>query len=573
DLAVRKARGSDWCFRQEIPRHFEIHFQFFRRKVAVPKQSLVCVKDARADTMRLQIVGVVHFFFKRNSMTKYFIYCRKSSEDEERQVLSIEAQLTELRDFAKQQNLFVAREYYESKTAKEPGREIFNEMLGEIEKGNAQGILAWNPDRLARNSIDGGKIIYLVDTQKIVALKFPTFWFEATPQGKFMLSVAFGQAKYYTDNLRENILRGIRQKIRRGELSAKAPLGYFNEPRLRTIEPDRKTFSKVKEILGAFALGQYTLTAIQRKMFSVGLVGKDGKHLALSTVHKILTNPFYYGHFRYRGEVHAGSHKPMISKKLFDKVQEALVANGKPRKKRGEKGLLYKGFAVCGECGYAITAERKIKKSGRLYHYYHCTFKSKTQTCSQTRFLREEEMTRQVQNLCKKVSLSDEWRDKYLAKLETENMESRHSSGLFVQNLKNDISVIKTRIERLTDAYLNEALELGEYQERKNILMSEKKTLEEKLSDFERKGNHWLELMRNWILEANQAENLIKRENPIEQKDFLVRIGSNRRLAAKKLEMDFKMPWDFLAKTPVRAARFAHGEVKTTTFVKVVSWN
>jgi len=109
-------------------------------------------------------------------MTNYFIYCRKSSEDEERQVLSIEAQLTELRDFAKQQNLFVVREFYESKTAKEPGREIFNEMLGEIEKGTAQGILAWNPDRLARNSIDGGKVIYLVDTGKIVALKFPTFW-------------------------------------------------------------------------------------------------------------------------------------------------------------------------------------------------------------------------------------------------------------------------------------------------------------------------------------------------------------------------------------------------------------
>ena len=380
-----------------------------------------------------------------------------------------------------------------------------------------------------------------------------------------MLSVAFGQAKYYTDNLRENILRGIRQKIRRGELSAKAPLGYFNEPRLRTIEPDKKTFHKVKEALGAFATGQYTLTAIQRKMFSLGLVGKDGKHLALSTVQKVLTNPFYYGHFHYRGEVHPGSHKPMISKKLFDQIQLALVQNGKPRKKRGEKGLLYKGFAVCGECGYAITAERKIKKSGRLYHYYHCTFKSKTHDCSQTRFLREEEMTRQIKEYCQKVSLPDEWREKFLAKLENENMESRHSSDLFIQNLKKEISVIKTQTERLTDAYLNEALELSEYQERKNVLMSEKKTKEEKLSDFERKGNHWLELMQNWILEANQAVNLIQRENPTEQKDFLVRIGSNRRLAAKKLEMDFKMPWDFLAKTSTRARAFGAGEVNSSS--------
>ncbi len=482
-------------------------------------------------------------------MIKYFIYCRKSSEDEERQVLSIEAQLHELREYAKQQGLFIVREYYESKTAKEPGRVVFNEMLGEIEKGVASGILAWNPDRLARNSIDGGKVIYFVDTLKIVALKFPTFWFEATPQGKFMLSVAFGQAKYYTDNLRENILRGIRQKIRRGELSAKAPLGYFNEPRLRTIEPDRKTFGKVKECLGAFATGQFTLTGIQRKMFSVGLVGKTGKHLALASVEHILTNPFYYGHFQYRGEVHAGSHKPMIAKKLFDQIQTALVQNGKPRKKRGPKNFQFLGFATCGVCGYAITAERHIKKSGLKFIYYRCTHKSKTISCTENRFLREEVLTEQVKNLCQKVSLPDEWREKFLTKLENENVESRHTSDLFVQNLRNNISAIKEKLERLTDAYLAEALELAEYQERKNILMAEKKTIEEKLSDFERKGNHWLELMRNWIIEANQAVNLYKQENPSRMRDFLVSIGSNRRLSAGILLAEFKTPWNFLAET------------------------
>ena len=243
----------------------------------------------------------------------------------------------------------------------------------------------------------------------------------------------------------------------------------------------------------------------------------------------------------------------MISKKLFDKIQEALVANGKPRKKRGEKGLLYKGFAVCGECGYAITAERKIKKSGLVYHYYHCTYKSRTQKCSQTRFLREEELTRQVQEMVKKVSLPDEWRDAYFKKLESENADVRHSSDLFVQNLRDSISAIKIRLERLTDAYLGEALELVEYQEKKNVLMAEKKTIEEKLSDFERKSNHWLELMRNWIIEANQAVNLSKQENPSRMRDFLVSIGSNRRLSAGILAVDFKTPWDFLAKTTAEA--------------------
>ncbi len=500
-------------------------------------------------------------------MIKYFIYCRKSSEDEERQVLSIEAQLAELREFAKQNGLFIVREYTESKTAKEPGREIFNQMLSEIEKGNAEGILAWNPDRLARNSIDGGKVIYLVDTGKITSLKFPTFWFEATPQGKFMLSVAFGQAKYYTDNLRENILRGIRQKIRRGELSAKAPLGYFNEPRLRTIEPDKKTFNKVKEILRAFATGEYTLTQIQSKMFSLGLVGaRSGKKMPLSSIEHILKNPFYYGHFLYRGELHQGSHKPMISKKLFDQIQQALKDNGKPRKKRKErKELLFLNFARCGECGYCITADRKIKKSGREYVYYFCTRKSKIQNCSQNRFLREEKFAELIKENVQKVSLPDVWRERYLAKLKEWKNENRQTSDLFAQNLKKEISAIKIKLERLTDAYLSEALELVEYQQTKNALMAEKKIKEEKLSDFERKGNRWLELTRNWILEANQAKNLALQDNFSEMKNYLKKIGSNRRLAAGRLEIDFKKPFDLLAKLPAEVR--AEGEGKATNSI------
>src|SRR3990167_10302393 len=148
---------------------------------------------------------------------KIFLYARKSTDEPERQVLSIEAQMFELREFAEKEGLNIVREFVENKTAKEPGREIFNEMVASIEKNEAEGILAWHPDRLARNSIYGGRIIYFVDTGKIVSLRFPQFWFEPTPQGKFMLQVAFGQSKYFSDNLVENVKRGIRQKLRRGE--------------------------------------------------------------------------------------------------------------------------------------------------------------------------------------------------------------------------------------------------------------------------------------------------------------------------------------------------------------------
>ena len=124
---------------------------------------------------------------------KVFLYARKSTDDEERQMLSIDAQLNELREYARKESLTIAREFVESMTAKEPGRPVFNDMLRLVERGEADTLLAWHPDRLARNSIDGGRIIYLVDTGKLTALKFPTFWFENTPQGKFVLNMAFGQ--------------------------------------------------------------------------------------------------------------------------------------------------------------------------------------------------------------------------------------------------------------------------------------------------------------------------------------------------------------------------------------------
>ena len=137
----------------------------------------------------------------KDQTRRFFIYTRKSTDTEDRQIRSIADQLAELRELAMKEQLEIVDTFVEKQTAKIPGRPIFDDMLTRIEAGEASGILAWNPDRLARNSVDGGKIIYLVDIGKITALKFPTFWFDPTPQGKFMLSIAFGQSKYYIDSL------------------------------------------------------------------------------------------------------------------------------------------------------------------------------------------------------------------------------------------------------------------------------------------------------------------------------------------------------------------------------------
>ena len=321
-------------------------------------------------------------------MTKFFIYARKSTDEPDRQVLSIEAQIVELEEFAKRESLQVVKTFIESQTAKEPGRPIFNEMLDRIEKGEANGILAWHPDRLARNSVDGGRIIYLLDIGKIKELKFPTFWFEPTPQGKFMLNIAFGQSKYYVDNLSENVKRGLRQKVRRGEYPGVAPTGYLNDKATKKMIPDPERFSLIQKLFKLYATGKYSIKEVRDIITKEGLRSRKGKILSVSNIQNILKNPFYYGAFKFNGELYQGIHTPAISKKLFDEVQEVMKEKSKPKKRKEKINYAFRGLLKCGECGCAITSE--IQKG---HIYYRCT--KKRGKCSQ-RYIREELLAEKI---------------------------------------------------------------------------------------------------------------------------------------------------------------------------------
>lgn len=317
---------------------------------------------------------------------RYILYARKSTDVEDKQVLSIEAQLAELRKFAKDNQLTVIDTIIEKKSAKIPGRPKLGAMLERIQNGEANGILAWHPDRLARNSIDGGQIIYLLDQRKLADLKFQTFWFESTSQGKFMLNIAFGQSKYYVDNLSENTKRGLRQKVRRGEYPSNAPFGYYNNTKNKTIQIDKTRAALVVEIFELYAKNESRFQDISDYLFARGVKTKGGKVYKPDKVKKILTNPFYYGHFVYKGEVCQGTHQPLISKKLYDKVQAVIAKRCFREQDYTREPAPYCGLLRC-SCGMAITAENKTKrqKNGNVHQhvYYRCTRKSKTMTCTE----------------------------------------------------------------------------------------------------------------------------------------------------------------------------------------------
>ena len=444
---------------------------------------------------------------------KYIAYCRKSREEQDKQILSIEAQIAELREFAKRENLEISEFITEAKTAKVPGREQFALVLKKIEKGLADGIVAWHPDRLARNSIDGGRVIYLLDMGKLKDLKFPSFWFENTPQGKFMLSIAFGQSKYYVDNLSENVKRGIRQKIRNGVWPSKAPLGYFNEPRTRTIEVEPEKARIVKKAYQLFSEGGKSFVEISRVLAKSGITKRSGQPLGIDQVRHLLANKFYVGILKLNGEYFEGSHKLFISKELFAKVQIELKLRDRHKSRKYQ--FAFMGLMKCGECGATITAEihnKYYKGTGRSaeYIYYRCT--KKLGPCHQ-KYIPEPELEKQLRQTVESVSLPQRVGKQWLSWAQRDEKQDRYSAAENILKLKQEIKNQDEKSNKLLDGYLEGVIEPEVYKQKKNEIFENKIKIQEEIVKIEEQGSSWLEPFQEFVESALQAQKIARAKN------------------------------------------------------------
>ena len=472
------------------------------------------------------------------SQQKYFLYARKSTDVEDKQALSIEAQLTELREYAKREGLHIAAEFIEKKSAKATGRPIFGKMLAEIESSGGN-ILAWHPDRLARNSVDGGQVIYLLDNGRLGTLKLPSFWFENTSQGKFMLSIAFGQSKYYVDNLSENTKRGLRQKVRRGERPGLAPVGCINDVRTKTVIVEKRRSPFVVEAFELYAKGNKRLEDIAIFLASRGILTKSGKQFPKDKIKRMLTNPFYYGHFRYFGEIHEGKHKAIISKKLFDQVQATLTHRGRPQKGKTTPQI-FCGLLRCGSCNMAVTAEHKMKrqKNGNVheYVYYRCTKKRKYIKCTEPA-VTEKELTEQLTDVLHSYAMPKSWAEQLEAILNKDERQAEQSSGVFISQAQARLARLQSKLQRLLDGYLDQDIEQNIYRAKQAELMSEKKSLEEQMSKLTLASNVWIEPIRQWIKTAVSLKRIAESAQPVAIKQAFSEIdGLNLFLKSKKAQ-------------------------------------
>ena len=472
-------------------------------------------------------------------MVKFFLYARKSTDTEDKQVLSIQSQLNEVREYAQREGVEIVREFQEARSAKVPGRPVFDEIIKRVERGEAQGIIAWHPDRLARNSIDGGKVIYLVDTGHIVDLRFPTYRFDNSAQGKFMLNIIFGQSKYYVDNLSENTKRGIREKLRRGEFPGFAPIGYLNDGRGKILV-DQVAAPLVRRLYERCAEGRFTLLELKKLSTASGLVSKRSKKpLSISNVHRILTNAFYCGLFFYDGELFQGVHSPILNKELFDQVQEVLKFRSKPVLSKN-RYFPFRGLIRCAECGCTITAERQ-----KGHNYYHCT--RKRSGCSQKVYIREEKLAGLISEAIDKASLND---TAYTAMMDELKREEELMKADRIHNevtREARLQEIDEQLSRLLDLYVQGEISGQEYKNKKASLITEK--TDHSSRSVTPTDGKWLEPMKKFLSLAHQASYIAAAGNPEEKAKFLKIVGSNFKFANGSLFTTYTYRFRIFAKS------------------------
>lgn len=332
-------------------------------------------------------------------METCFIYCRKSSEDKDRQILSLDDQERICRELAQDKGLAVLGIYKESKSAKRPDkRPEFKSMLTRISGGETRNIICWKADRLCRNAKEGGALIDLVDYNTLLIVT-PTMDYDRN--NSTFLFIEFGMATKFSKDLSDNVKRGMNTKVQNGWRPGNAPLGYINDlykPKGQKevlIDPER--FDLCRKWWELMLTGHETVESSLEKITALGLKSKrrSGRPVSRTEAFRYFRNIFYAGFFDYNGERFNGKHKTMVTLDEFQRVQD--IMDGRARVHKFSNDFYFMKTLKCGECGSAITCDRKVKnyKNGKSQMFIYARCVKKKGLCRQ-QYLNSIELEKQV---------------------------------------------------------------------------------------------------------------------------------------------------------------------------------
>ena len=526
------------------------------------------------------------------------MYLRKSTDSEDRQIQSIEDQRKELERIARQFKLEIKGVYQENMSAKKPGRPEFTRMLADIKKGKANGILCWKLNRLARNPIDGGEIMWLVQEGLVQSIQTPGREYK-TGDNVIIMSVELGMASQYVIDLSRDVKRGMLSKAEKGWRPGRAPLGYKNdkggEQGSKVIHVDEEKFPLVRKMWDLILTGEYSVAKvinIANEEWGLRLTTKHGERkLIEKNGYVIFTNPFYYGEYEWDGKLYQGKHRPMITREEFEYAQRLLGIRSKPQTKH--KDLPYRGTIRCGECGCYITTEIKTKRiktknTLKSFIYHHCTKKKPEAKCQQ-KPITYEKLNEQIMAKLESITLPESFLTFALNILNRDNDQETDNRVLMAQNLNKALKDCQERVDNLLRVYISpansekELVSDEEFKSQKGSLLREKAEIEQKLTTLSQRANEWLELTEKTFNFAVYAKHHFDQGDYKTKTSILRTLGTDFILKDGQIEITLKKPYQIIEKgiETIKAQNprlelngFALDKTKTATFEAVsATWS
>ena len=493
---------------------------------------------------------------------KYFLmYCRKSSESEDRQCESISDQRNILTELAKTKGISILKGFEESHSAKAPGRPLFDEMTSLIEtRDDIRGVVCWKLNRLFRNPKDEGAVRWFMQSGKILEIITPhKTYLEA--DSDFTMAVEGAQSQRFITDLKQDTKRGLDNKLNKGIFPGIAPPGYTNNTFKRQGERDISPgnyFTLMRKVFELALTGNFSVTSLCKQSEGLGVRNSRGKPISKSAMYKCLTNPFYTGKFVYSQQLYQGIHKPMLTADEFDLLQDILSSNGHPRKV--DYNLPLTGLIRCGECGMMITGETKHKtyKNGKTqtFDYYHCTKKSKTVKCSQ-KYVKSGELEKQVNDYLGTIKLSQRFVDWAIKWVNVANEEQNKVRQDRYNALKANYEETVVKIKNLLDLYLSSlnkdktVLTDTEYTAKKQELLIQKTREMEELGKVDNHINEWLDMAEKTFKFACTAQERFANGTIEDKKTILRAIGSHLTIKDKQLQIEPRTPFLIISKALV----------------------
>lgn len=460
---------------------------------------------------------------------KYIIYSRKSSESEDKQVMSLDAQERELLELASKEKLYVVATFRESMSAKQEGRPIFAEMMEYVTSGKADAILCWKLDRLARNFVDGGRIIDLLQRSKIQKIR--TYEGVHLPSDNvLMLAVQLGMANQYIRDLSTNVKRGNRQKLVQGGWPHKAPFGYLNNKADKTLDISKKLAPYIVRAYELYVKERLTLKQVTNKLHDEGLRTATGNKLGKSQVYRILTNIIYTGYTEdQEGVIRKGVHKAIISVTYFNQVQELLSGGIKHKPKKHFYSA--QGFLKCDVCSCNITVDTQ-----KNIQYYYCT--NGKAVCDQHKnYMRSNYIDTLMSSLFKELQFDEELIELSSEAYKVKNSKDGNYTETTLETLNSELNLLLDKELSLADGLTSKIIREEVYKVKIKEVETKRLELEEQIINIKKNNKHiiTLEQIKEVFTDCNKASNEYLVVTDEKKRNMLKKLLSNATVKDKKI--------------------------------------